>query len=146
MESCFSAVPGVGIVYSINIPMYTWQDNAKQIFSLQCIHSSEHFFLKLRIKGFPCHPLHKRALIKAIQNYFIKQNWSHTMHLNHSSTHHKPGIHVFSSTVASTNTFPPFLPAHLLILQSPSFASLADHGQLPHQGTQLSVRLSQQYH
>lgn len=111
MESCFSAVPGVGVVYSINIPVYTWQDNAKQIFSLQCIHSSEHFFLKLRIKGIPCHPLHKRALIKAIQNYCMKQNWRHTMPLNHSSNHHKPGIHVFCSTVASTYTFPPSLPS-----------------------------------
>lgn len=107
MESCFSAVPGVGLVYSINIPMYTQQDNVKQIFSLQCIHSSEHFFLKLGIKLL-CHPLHKRALIKAIQNYFIKQKTEGKPHpFNHFSTHREPGIHVYSSSEDSTNIFLP---------------------------------------
>lgn len=113
MESCFSAVPGVGVVYSINIPMYTWQDNVKQIFSLQCIHSSEHFFLKLRIKGFPLSSFTQKNSDQSCSELFHKtENWRHTPPLHHASTHHEAGIHASSSTEASTNTVLSSSPAH----------------------------------
>lgn len=113
MESCFSAVPGVGVVYSINIPMYTWQDNAKQIFSLRCIHSSEHSFLKLGIKSFPLSSFTQKNSDQSYSELFHKaENWRHTLPLHQSSTHHEAGIHVFFSTEASTNTVLSSSPAH----------------------------------
>lgn len=112
MESCFSAVPGVGVVYSINIPMYTWQDNVKQIFSLQCIHSSEHFFLKLRIKGFPLSSFTQKNSDQSCSELFHKtENWRHTPALHHASTHHEAGIHaVLPLKPVRTPSFPLLLP------------------------------------